>query len=154
MHDSPLPPRLAALAEDMALDDLAFTPVPVQARRDGWTPERQKAFIVRLALCGCVSVAAKAVGKNRVSAYRLRDRPGADAFTEAWDKALGWGRDRMMDVAIDRALHGEVRPIFYKGVRKGEVVRHDDRLALAVLRAHWTADVLALIGKDFLTESP
>jgi hypothetical protein len=66
-----LPPRLAAILEDLPLEELAFTPVPVKPRRDGWTPERQLAFILRLALLGGVAAAAKAVGMSRESAYRL-----------------------------------------------------------------------------------
>ena len=64
----------------MPLEELAFTPVPVRARHDGWTVERQKWFILRLALGGCVSVAARGVGMTRKSAYRLLDRPGAESF--------------------------------------------------------------------------
>jgi hypothetical protein len=51
-----LSPRLVALLDDMPLEELAFAPVPVKARHDGWTVERQKWFILRLALGGCVSV--------------------------------------------------------------------------------------------------
>lgn len=35
-----------------------FTPVPRKPRHDGWTPERQKAFIEALADTGSVSRAA------------------------------------------------------------------------------------------------
>lgn len=33
-----LPPNLAAILEDLPLGELAFVPVPVKPRRDGWTP--------------------------------------------------------------------------------------------------------------------
>lgn len=35
-----------------------FAPVPRKYRHDGWTPERQKAFIEALADCGSVTRAA------------------------------------------------------------------------------------------------
>ncbi|HYG47975.1 MAG TPA: hypothetical protein VD846_08535 [Allosphingosinicella sp.] len=74
-----LPPRLAAILEDLPLEELAFVPVPVKPRSDGWTPARQLAFILRLALLGGVAAAAKAVGMSRESAYRLRGHPARRA---------------------------------------------------------------------------
>lgn len=57
-----------------------FTPVPLRARRDGWTPERQFGYLVMLAECGHHGRAAKAVGMSQQSAARLRRRPEAEAF--------------------------------------------------------------------------
>jgi hypothetical protein len=42
----------------------AFTPVPRQYRRNGWTPERQAAFIAALAETGCVAKVARRVAKS------------------------------------------------------------------------------------------
>lgn len=131
----PLPPRLLALLQDMALEELAFTPVPVRARRDGWTKAAQQGFILRLALGGCVTLAAKAVGKTRKSAYRLRERPDAASFAAAWDKAIAWGRGRTLDVALERALCGEEVPVMRLGRCVGIRHRFDDRLTIAVLNA-------------------
>jgi hypothetical protein len=128
-----LPPDLAAILEDLPLEELAFVPVPVKSRRDGWTAARQLAFILRLALIGGVAAAAKAVGMSRESAYRLRGRPGAASFAAAWDKAQGWGRGRAADLGMDRAIHGEKRGVFYRGRKVGEYVRHDNRLLIAAL---------------------
>jgi hypothetical protein len=55
---------------------------------------------------GSIGAAAKAVGMSRRSAYKLRDRDGADGFAHAWDRALDLGRGRMFDYAMDRALNG------------------------------------------------
>ncbi|MEA3065604.1 MAG: hypothetical protein QOJ27_2056 [Sphingomonadales bacterium] len=128
-----LPPRLAAILEDLPLEELVFTPVPVKPRRDGWSPARQLAFILRLALLGGVASAAKAVGMSRESAYRLREHPAAAGFAAAWDKAQGWGRGRAADLAADRAVNGEKRDVFYRGRKVGEYVRHDNRLLIAAL---------------------
>jgi hypothetical protein len=68
-----------------------FTPVPLRARRDGWTPERQFAYVVALAAFGHGGRAAHAVEMTEQSACRLRRRPGAAAFNwlcEAGDGAL------------------------------------------------------------------
>jgi len=135
MDDShPLPPRLLAILQDMPLAELAFTPVPVRARHDGWTPARQTAFIHRLALCGSVSTAARAVGVTRKSAYRLRERPGAGSFAGAWDNALAMGQSKRVDHAIEQAIAGEIRPVFYRGRKCGEYVRYNTSLTLAVLK--------------------
>lgn len=136
MDDSyPLSPRLLALIQDMPLEELAFLPVPVRARHDGWTKLRQQGFIVRLALGGCVTLAAKAVGKTKASVYRLRERVGAESFAAAWDKAVGWGQDRTIDVGLERALCGEQVPIVRDGRCVGIRHRHDNRLAMTVLNA-------------------
>ena len=80
---------------------LAFTPVPAQRKRaDGWTPEIQQCFIRALQAMGSVGQAAKAVGMNRRSAYRLIDRPGAESVAAAWDRALSMGRMRQFDYAM------------------------------------------------------
>jgi hypothetical protein len=94
----------AALLADTCL---AFTPVPQQRlRADGWTPETQANFIRALEAMGSVGKASKAVGMGRRSAYRLRDRTGAQSFAAAWDRALSMGRIRQFDYAMDRALNG------------------------------------------------
>ena len=65
-----------------------FRPAPVKRRHDGWSPDRQIAFIEALAECGCIDEACKRVGMGRSSAYALRARPDAIAFRLAWDAAL------------------------------------------------------------------
>lgn len=67
---------------------LRFSPVPVRYRRDGWTPQRQRAFIATLAGSGCVAGACCHVGKSAEAAYRLARRPDAAAFRAAWEAAL------------------------------------------------------------------
>jgi hypothetical protein len=52
----------------------------VRARRDGWTPERQFAYVAALAEIGHGGRAARSVGMSEQSACRLRRRPGAAAF--------------------------------------------------------------------------
>src|SRR3954447_11364488 len=61
-----------------------FTPVPLRYRHDGWTAQRQVAFLKALAATSCVADACKAVGMSRDSAYDLRARPSAIAFRAAW----------------------------------------------------------------------
>lgn len=73
----------------------AFHPVPVAARKDGWTPSRQADFIGLLAQTRSVEAACRAIGMGRESAYRLRKRHGAAGFAAAWDAALGKPHSRV-----------------------------------------------------------
>ena len=111
-----------------------FTPVPVRPRHDGWTPERQVAFIEALAQCGCVDEACDRVGMGRSSAYELRERDNADSFRAAWEAALDHAVQRLSDVAFSRAIKGVSRPVFYKGELIGERRYFDERLTMFILR--------------------
>jgi hypothetical protein len=44
--------------------DRGLTPVPVAPRHDGWTIDRQRAFLLALAETGCVGHAAKDAGMS------------------------------------------------------------------------------------------
>ena len=72
----------------------AFNTVPVRGRKDGWTVERQREFIRLLHVRPNIGEAAKAVGMSRRSAYRLRERPGAESFAAAWTRPSPSGRRR------------------------------------------------------------
>lgn len=123
----------APAAEEPTDESIAFDPVPLRGRRDGWTDERQRAFIAALARIGSVSTAAKHAGKTRRSAYKLRRRPGAESFAAAWDEAAQRGRINLHDHVIDRALNGATTPIFRQGRQTGTMFRYYDSLAHSVL---------------------
>ena len=71
-----------------------FTPVPLRARRDGWTPERQFAYVLALAEFGHGGRAARAVGMSAQSACRLRRRPGEADFNGLCAAAWRLARQR------------------------------------------------------------
>ena len=113
---------------------IAFVPVPRQrARRNGWSPERQRMFLFALSRCGSAARAARSVGLSPRSAYRLLHAPGAEDFARVWDRALADGIERVRADALQRALGGAFVPVF----RRGKLVRVEhrrcDRLALALL---------------------
>lgn len=133
MHESPPPAQPEAEAED---DLPAFAPVPLaRARRDGWTPEKQRGFIAALAQTGVVAKAARAVGMGVTSAYALRARPGGEGFARAWDRVQDEARERAFALVSDLVIHGVTRPRFYRGRFVGTATRFETRLALAALRA-------------------
>jgi hypothetical protein len=112
-----------------------FTPVPRKVQRhDGWTPERQRAFIEALADTGCVAIAARMVNMSGDGAYQLRRQPGAQSFRAAWDAAQTLGLQVVKDEAFHRAMHGEMIPVFVGGKLMGFRRKKNDRLLMFILR--------------------
>jgi hypothetical protein len=112
---------------------LGFDPVAVAYRSDGWTPDRQRAFIEELADCGIVSDAAARVGMTERSANRLRRRTDARSFSLAWDAAVRMGGERLRSVAFDRAINGSLRRRYYHGEVVDEERVYDNRLLTYLL---------------------
>ena len=113
---------------------ISFQPVPVRPRHDGWTIERQIAFVEKLADTNSISAACKHVGMSRESVRKLRRRPGGRAFRDACDAALDCGYADVEQAAMERSKNGVARPIFYKGEQVGEWRHHDERLTMFLLR--------------------
>ena len=111
-----------------------FTPVPRKYRHDGWTPERQKAFIGALADTGSVSRAAAMVNMAQTNCYTLRRAPGAESFRRAWEAALDFGVARLKDIAFERAIDGYLVPVFVAGKLLGFRRKHNDALLMFCLR--------------------
>ncbi|MBV9527477.1 hypothetical protein [Sphingomonas sp.] len=103
-------------------------------RHDGWTVERQAAFLKALSECGCVTDAARSVGMTRQSAHNLYNRPSAGAFRRAYDAALDCSLRLVEDGMWSRAVKGVPRPIFYQGEQVGEYRHFDERLTMFLLR--------------------
>ena len=129
---SPPPPAATALVPPL---HIAFDPVPVAVRRDGWTPARQRGFIDALSTVGQVTAAARHVGMTRKSAYRLRERAGAESFAAAWDQAQDIGRTHIYDRAIERAVYGVTQPVFRRSKQIGTRHSFDNRLLLRIVLA-------------------
>lgn len=112
----------------------AFTPwQPKRARARGWSAVTQRWFIAELTRIGSARAAAAAVGKTVQSAYLLRAKHGAESFATAWDEAVIAGRQGAEQVAIARALHGEMVPQFRDGRFTGYKLRRNDKLLVAAL---------------------
>ena len=90
--------ELKAMAADEVRPGVSrFTAAVPRARADGWTAERQMAFIEALADTACVRTAAKEVGMSPRSAYTLRHHPTAYAFRHAWERAIDHANTVMAD---------------------------------------------------------
>lgn len=113
-------------------DSFAFTPVPVRSRRDGWTAERQRAFIGHIAAGMPSNHAARAVGMSKQTAHALRRRPGAESFAAVWEAAahraaLARCKARGDNDRTEAAIHGIVVPVTYRGRVVGSHIRYDNR---------------------------
>ena len=104
-----------------------FLPVPLRARRDGWSEARQGRFIGLLAETGCVAEAARRVGMSRMAAWRLRRRPGAEGLAYAWDTVIAV-RAGAAKLPRRKVTHGELREYATEGpirvrMRRGKFLR-------------------------------
>jgi hypothetical protein len=116
---------------------LEFKPVPRRTRRaDGWTPARQRAFIEALAELGSVTAAARRVNMSHSTAYDLYNHPEAEELRRAWDHAVAIGAAQVHDAAIERAIHGVPRPVFYKGEQVGEWRHFNERVVTWIMQHH------------------
>ncbi len=137
MSDPDFIPAPALDAHGFDPGDYDWLPVPRAPRHDGWSISLQRQFIETLADTGSVAAAAKAVGKPKSSAYRLRREPGAEQFAAAWDAALAEASKQLTDVAFDRAFNGIEEPVVDKaGNHIYTRQRYSDRLLMFLLRAH------------------
>ena len=99
-----------------------------------WTDHAKQQFVERLAATGNVTEAARSVGRSRSGAYRVKDND--EAFSEAWDEAVGIATDALEAEARRRAVEGVQEPVFYQGAVCGHVVRYSDRMLELLLRGH------------------
>jgi hypothetical protein len=130
--------RLCARRAPVELPDfLQFDPVPVRARHDGWTPARQRLFVLRLACGDGAAEAARKVGRSRQTAYALRGRAGAQGFASAWDAAQAFAQQASIAGRSipprEHAFETLFVPRFYRGKLVGYVQREDHRSALRQL---------------------
>ncbi|NBB26622.1 hypothetical protein GVM20_15940 [Porphyrobacter sp. SLTP] len=105
------------------------------ARVDGWDLDRQVAFLRALSATHSVTEAAQSVGRSRQSAYRLRSRLKGGPFDLAWEVAFHHSFDVLAHAALERALNGVERPVFYQGEQVGSYRRFDEGLTVALLRS-------------------
>lgn len=110
-----LPPKSQGPRGSTTSVGLEFDIAPTRKRHAGWTAERQRRFIEHLSLTGHVGEACAAVGVASSSAYRLKNKAGAESFSRAWDAALRLSVTRLVSIAVDRALNGRVERHYKDG---------------------------------------
>ena len=116
----------------------AFTPVPLRYRADGWTPQRQADFLGRLCETWSVAAAARHVGMTRESAYRLREKEGAESFAAAWDSILAAPRrirKSTYDLTWHRLFYGTLKPLMRGGKHVATLHSSQNDALLSLYRA-------------------
>ena len=102
-------------------------------RHDGWTPERERTFLLTLAETGVVADSARAAGLTRESAYARRNSAAGHAFALGWDAAILLSRHATADDVASRSRHGVIDRIYRNGELVAERHRYDNRLTMAHL---------------------
>ncbi|HEX8644972.1 MAG TPA: hypothetical protein VF702_13765 [Allosphingosinicella sp.] len=115
-----------------------FEPVPLRARRDGWTADQQRAFIRFIHLGLKPGPAAARLGLRRQGAYELRARPGGEGFAAAWDAAADAARRRRIAARsgaglYKRAVEGIAYPIRYRRCVVAVERQYDNRALIRLL---------------------
>jgi hypothetical protein len=99
-----------------------------------WTAKSRAKFLAVLAKTCDVSRAARLAGMHRASAYRYRaDNP---EFASDWDEAVEAANDALEAELRRRAEKGCKRPVFYKGVKCGEIKEYSDVLGMFILKRY------------------
>ena len=95
-----------------------------------WRPR----FLAALSMTNSVTLAARHARISRQAIYEHRK---ADAeFAEQWDKAVEHAIDMLHARAFQRALEGDVEPVYHMGVQVGYVRKFSDKLQIEMLRAY------------------
>ena len=117
---------------------LRFTPVPLRTQHNGWSDALQVRFVLALARGAGPHEAARSLGRTRQSAYRLRQRPGAESFAAAWDAAQAFSRKAAVAgrrrVSATSMIETILVPRYYRGRLIGFVEREDMAGAMRLLR--------------------
>jgi hypothetical protein len=75
----------------------------------------------------------------QTNCYELRRAPGAEGFRRAWDAALDFAVPKLKDIAFQRAIEGELVPVFSGGKLMGFRRKYNDKLLMFCLR-HYGQD--------------
>lgn len=102
-----------------------------RVRHDGWTPQRQRAFLRALSETGCVRDACARARISTTSAYRMRRR--SEAFDRAWRRALAKVAPTIEQAAFQRAVNGWEEPVWHGGKIVGHRRRYSDGLLRLLL---------------------
>jgi hypothetical protein len=95
-----------------------------------WRPR----FLAALSMTNSVTLSARHARISRQAIYEHRK---ADAeFAKQWDEAVEHAIDMLHARAFQRALEGDVEPVYQIGVRVGYIRKFSDKLQIEMLRAY------------------
>ncbi|MGK6324844.1 DUF3597 family protein [Sphingomonas sp. DT-51] len=126
------PARRAETPPAPAPDPLA-APFTASRRADGWSAERQRAFLEAIAEGHGVERAAARVGLSATSAFAFRRSAKGSAFALGWRAATLVAREAVAETLMVRALEGQTDSYVRADGSTVTRHRHDNRLALGLL---------------------
>jgi hypothetical protein len=104
-----------------------------------WRPR----FLAALSMTNSVTLAAR---RARISRQAIYEHRKADAeFADQWDEAVEHAIDMLHARAFQRALEGDVEPVYYMGEPVGYIRKFSDKLQIELLRA-WKPDRFKTAG--------
>lgn len=133
MSDLPTVIAEATASENIGVSEGTKKPSGTRFRK--LTPQKKKKFLTLLANNGGVFTrAARQIGVSNQALYkeRLKDKE----FAAAWLEALDHGIDVLEAEAVERAVNGTEKPIYYKGEIVGTIMEKSDSLIQFLLRGH------------------
>ncbi|QCB41899.1 hypothetical protein E5673_06410 [Sphingomonas sp. PAMC26645] len=126
---------MTAALHDQGVDVPPIDPFTRQNRQriDGWSPERQRGFLERIAEGATVDEATASVGLSPRAAYSLRRRAAGAAFALGWDAAKLVARPIVAEALFCRAMVGQIERLTKPDGDVIERHRFDNRLAMSLL---------------------
>jgi hypothetical protein len=99
-----------------------------------WRPR----FLAALSMCHSPELAARHIRISCQMAYYHRKHD--PQLAKQWDEAREFGIEMLHARAFQRAVEGDLEPVFHMGVVVGYVRKFDSRLQIELLRAYRPAD--------------
>lgn len=126
---------MTAALQDQGVDAPPIDSFTRQHRQriDGWSPERQRGFLERIAEGATVDEATASVGLSPRAAYSLRRRAAGAAFALGWDAAKLVARPIVAEALFCRAMVGQIERLTKPDGDVIERHRFDNRLAMSLL---------------------
>ena len=112
-----------------------------------WRPR----FLAALSMCHSVELACRHVKLCPDTAYYHRAHD--TQFAEQWDKAREEGIEMLHARAFQRALEGDLEPVFYMGKPVAYIKKFDSKLQIELLRAY-KPDTFKTPGTGQVTVNP
>jgi hypothetical protein len=91
-------------------------------------------FLAALSMTNSVTLAARRARISRQAIYEHR-RDDAE-FAKQWDEAVEYAIDMLHARAFQRALEGDIEPVYYMGEPVGWIRKFGDKLPIEMLRAY------------------
>jgi hypothetical protein len=102
--------------------------------RARWAKAWRPRFLAALSMTHCVQLSCRSAKVSRDTAYEHRKRD--PEFAKQWDEAVEHAIDLLHARTFQRALEGDLEPVFFMGMPVGYTRKFSDKLQIEMLRAY------------------